>query len=95
TETGTVTVTLKQADPWAVLTVEDSGIGIPEKDIPQLFKEFYRASNARQSGIKGTGVGLVIVKELVERFSGEIELKSMFNEGSCFTIRLPIYSPDF
>lgn len=91
TAAGFVKVTLKRQDSWAVLEVVDSGIGIPEADIPQLFKEFFRASNAKRQKIQGTGVGLAGVKHIVERFGGEMELQSRENEGSTFIVRLPLY----
>jgi signal transduction histidine kinase len=91
TPAGSVRVSLRQNRHWAVLRVEDTGIGIPEDDIPKLFIEFFRASNARSSQIEGTGVGLAAVKELVERFGGEIELTSQEDKGSVFTVRLPLY----
>ena len=91
TPAGTIKVSLQKNQQWAVLRVEDTGMGIPEDDIPKLFAEFFRASNARGSKIKGSGVGLAGVKSLVERFGGEIELASQENEGSVFTVRLPIY----
>ena len=69
----------------------DTGIGIPADEQPKLFTEFFRASNARRSRIKGTGVGLAGVKELVERFEGEMELASQENQGSVFTVRLPLH----
>ncbi len=92
TTEGFVKVSLKRQDSWAVLKVTDSGIGIPESDIPQLFKEFFRASNARRQKIQGTGVGLAGVKHIVERFGGEMELQSKENEGSTFTVRLSLYA---
>jgi signal transduction histidine kinase len=93
TAKGFVKVTLRrQQDSWAVLEVADSGIGIPEADVPQLFKEFFRASNAKRQKIQGTGVGLAGVKHIVERFGGELELQSRENEGSTFIVRLPLYS---
>jgi signal transduction histidine kinase len=91
TPAGSVKVVLRQKQQWAVLEVEDTGIGIPEDEIPKLFTEFFRASNARGSQIKGTGVGLAGVKELVGRFGGEMELASQENKGSVFTVRLPLY----
>ena len=91
TEKGRVNVTLSRQDSWAILEVSDSGIGIPEADIPQLFQEFFRASNAKRQKIQGTGVGLAGVKHIVERFGGELALRSRENEGSTFTVRLPIY----
>lgn len=91
TPAGSVEVLLRQGDPWAVLEVKDTGMGIPEDDIPKLFNEFFRATNARRTQIEGTGVGLAGVKELVERFGGELELASQENKGSEFTVRLPLY----
>ncbi len=91
TAAGSVRVRLRPDEPWAVVAVQDTGMGIPADDIPKLFTEFFRASNARKSQIKGTGVGLAGVKELVERFGGELELASQENEGSTFTVRLPLY----
>jgi signal transduction histidine kinase len=82
---------LSRQDAWAILEVSDSGIGIPEADIHQLFQEFFRASNAKRQKIQGTGVGLAGVKHIVERFGGELALRSRENEGSTFTVRLPIY----
>ncbi len=92
TPAGEVAVSLKRKDDWAELRVRDSGIGIPEKDIPKLFREFFRASNAKKSKISGSGVGLAGVKNIIERFSGQMELESVENEGSTFIARLPIYS---
>lgn len=94
TPAGSVRVSLRTNQQWAVLQVEDTGMGIPEDDIPKLFTEFFRASNARSSKIKGSGVGLAGVKELVERFGGEMELASQENQGSVFTVRLPLYEED-
>ena len=91
TPAGSVQVSLQKNQHWAILQVEDTGMGIPEDDIPKLFTEFFRASNARGSKIQGTGVGLAGVKDLVERFGGEMELASQENEGSVFTVRLPLY----
>ncbi len=90
-EGGTVKLNLYRENAFVTIVIKDTGIGIPSDEIPDLFKEFVRASNARQSGIEGTGVGLVIVKELTERFSGEIEIESTLNEGTAFTVRFPLY----
>ena len=91
TQNGSVKVALRQEKSSAILEVADTGMGIPQEDISQLFKEFFRASNARQSQIQGTGVGLSGVKELVGRFGGELEVESKENEGSTFLVRLPLY----
>lgn len=90
TPSGSVRITLRQEGLWAVLTVKDSGIGIPQAEIPQLFTEFFRASNARRSRIPGNGLGLAGVRSLVERFGGELEVTSEEGVGSCFTVRLPL-----
>lgn len=91
THSGSVKVALRREKSCAILEVVDTGIGIPQEDISKLFSEFFRASNARQSQIQGTGVGLSGVKELVERFGGELEVASKENKGSTFIARLPLY----
>lgn len=92
TLTGSVIVTLAHDKEWAVLKIKDTGMGIPKSDVANLFTEFFRASNARNSKIIGTGVGLAGVKELVTRFGGILELSTEENKGSEFTVRLPAYS---
>ncbi len=91
TPSGSVKLTLRQEESWAVLEVADTGLGIPKDEIPKLFREFFRASNARKSHIQGTGVGLAGVKELIERFGGELEVASQENKGSTFVVRLPLH----
>ena len=90
TPSGSVSVMLLAMDGEAVFSVTDTGLGIPEKDVPKLFQEFYRASNVRGGDIRGTGVGLAGVRQLVERFGGSIELETRENEGTTFTVRLPL-----
>lgn len=91
TQDGHVRVTLRPDKDWAVLEVEDTGMGIPEADVPKLFKEFFRASNAKQSKIPGSGVGLAGAKNLVERFGGVFALESIEGKGSKFIVRLPLH----
>jgi two-component system, OmpR family, sensor kinase len=69
------------------ITVEDNGIGIPPQDIDRLFERYYRGSNV--SGIVGTGVGLNLVKMVIDLHGGEIAVESREGKGSKFTIRLP------
>jgi signal transduction histidine kinase len=71
------------------IAVRDRGIGIPPEDLPRLFKRFSRASNARRAKIAGTGIGLFIVKMIVERHGGTIAVESKLGEGSTFTVTLP------
>ncbi|MGG7077406.1 ATP-binding protein [Clostridium sardiniense] len=66
--------------------VKDTGIGIPEEDLPRIFERFYRVDKARKSG--GTGLGLAIVKHIVKSFGGTIEVKSELNEGTEFTFKI-------
>jgi signal transduction histidine kinase len=73
----------------ARLEVSDTGIGIPEEDIPRLFTEFFRAENAKAQAEEGTGLGLVIVKEILDFLGGSISVKSKAGEGTTFTCLLP------
>jgi two-component system, OmpR family, phosphate regulon sensor histidine kinase PhoR len=68
----------------------DSGIGIPEADLPQLFSRFYRAGNAASAAIPGTGLGLAIVKTIVEDHGGHLDLSSVEGEGTVVVIELPL-----
>jgi signal transduction histidine kinase len=94
TPTGSVRVTLHRKGAYAVLTVEDTGMGIPPDEVGHLFTEFFRASNARAGCTPGTGLGLAAVKALVEDYNGELALQSRENRGSKFTVRLPLYEED-
>lgn len=87
---GQVRVNLEQHFEEAVVKVADTGIGIPEADLPHLFEEFFRARNAKQAGISGTGLGLTIIKDLVKRYKGHISVQSKLGEGTIFTVVLPL-----
>jgi len=76
----------------ALVRVRDSGIGIPESDLPKMFTEFFRASNVRARNIDGTGVGLAGVRDIVARFAGDVGVESEAGVGSTFTVRLPLAS---
>lgn len=76
---------------WQI-DVSDGGIGIPAEDAARLFGPFVRASNARTAGLPGTGLGLSIVKALVEMHRGHVEVDSVLDEGSTFTVFLPVAS---
>nr|WP_260408560.1 PAS domain-containing sensor histidine kinase [Planomonospora venezuelensis] len=73
-----------------VLTVADTGIGIPAEQYPRLFDRFFRASTAVDSGIKGTGLGLAITKSIVEAHGGGIVAAPREGGGTVFTVRLPV-----
>jgi signal transduction histidine kinase len=72
------------------VTIADTGIGIPQDALPRLFEEFFRARNAKALQETGTGLGLAIVKDLVERYDGQIEVKSTEGEGTTFSVTLPL-----
>ena len=86
---GRVTLTLVREQDTAQVRVADTGIGIPEAEHPRLWEEFWRASNARKSGIAGTGLGLSIVRRLVEGLGGLITFRSAEGQGTTFTVALP------
>jgi signal transduction histidine kinase len=89
-EDGRVDVRVVERPAGAVITVTDTGIGIPEKDITCLWDEFFRASNARKSNIPGTGLGLSIVKQLVELYGGVVGVQSEVGKGTTFKVTLPL-----
>ena len=73
-------------DKHILIQVEDKGIGIPDDQKDIIFKPFYRVSQKHAEDISGTGLGLSVVKEIVEAHQGEITVESHLNEGSSFTI---------
>ncbi|MCG2808115.1 MAG: ATP-binding protein, partial [Coriobacteriia bacterium] len=89
TETGLVTVGLSMDDESASIDVSDSGIGIPTEDLPRIFERFYRVDRARTRVSGGTGLGLALVRHVVERSNGSIQVDSTLGEGTTFTLRLP------
>ncbi len=74
----------------AVVTVADSGPGIPAKDLPRLFERFYRVDKARSRETGGTGLGLAIVRHIVERHGGNVRAESILGEGARFIVTLPL-----
>lgn len=85
----TVTCTVAHDDGRTVLRCADRGMGISAADQEQLFTEFFRSTNPEALGIPGTGLGLTIVKRIVERHRGRIEVDSALGRGTTFTITLP------
>ncbi len=87
---GAVQVRLEEEGTELVLTVADSGIGIAEQDLDQVFTKFFRAESAERRAIPGVGLGLVISKEIIEAHEGTIELESTEGEGTTVRVRLPV-----
>jgi two-component system, OmpR family, phosphate regulon sensor histidine kinase PhoR len=86
---GVVTVSAEAAGPAVLLTVTDTGIGIPVEEIPELYTRFFRASNAVAAAFPGTGLGLAIVSEIIERHGGTVEVDSIVDRGTTIAVRLP------
>jgi signal transduction histidine kinase len=86
----TIRCTLDEETNRIRIIVEDRGIGIPAADQKELFTRFYRASNATAKFIPGTGLGLSIVKQIVNDHGGEVQLKSVEDEGTTVTVDLPL-----
>ncbi len=89
-EGGEVTVRLQLVMGRAQIEVTDSGIGISEEALSHLFEEFYRAPNARAAVKEGTGLGLVVAKDIVTRYGGSLQVQSQAGQGTTFTVTLPI-----
>jgi len=87
-EGGKIWLSLEVEGGYAKLTVRDTGIGIPEEDLPRIFDRFYRVDKARSREMGGSGLGLNIMKWIVNAHKGRIEVTSRLGEGSCFTIWL-------
>ncbi len=89
-----ISVTQLQDEPCALVRIHDQGIGIPREQQARLFARFSRASNASAHGITGTGLGLFLCRELIERHGGRIWLESEEGKGSIFSFMLPFTPPD-
>lgn len=87
---GEIEVIARRLNGGVEIRVRDSGIGIPDEDIPHLFERFYRVEKSRTSETGGTGLGLAIAKEIVEAHGGSISVESKLNEGTTIIIQLPI-----
>jgi PAS domain S-box-containing protein len=89
---GGINVALSEDDGRAVLRVSDSGIGIPESELPMIFDRFHRVEGTGGRTHEGTGIGLALVKELVELHQGAVSVESSLGRGTTFTVRLPFGS---
>ena len=93
-EGGIITVkVMKEGDQWAVLSVEDQGVGIPADDLPHIFDRFHRAANIAGQ-IKGSGLGLASAHQIIKQHGGTITVTSQQGKGATFIVRLPLNPPD-
>ena len=91
---GSVTVSVLKREDDVLLTVRDTGIGIPPEDLPHIFERFYRVDKARSREAGGTGLGLSIVKDMVRILGGSVEVSSEPGRGTEFRILLPLVRED-
>lgn len=91
---GKLSIRLTESDEMAVLTVQDTGVGIPEDSLGHIFERFYRVDKARSRQTGGSGLGLSIVKTIIERNNGQIQVTSTPGVGTCFTVYFPIIETD-
>jgi len=90
---GEVDVRVSAEDGTVVVRVKDSGVGIPQRDLPRIFERFYRVDHARSRETGGTGLGLSIVKHVCENHGGTVTVASELGQGSTFEVRLPVSTP--
>jgi signal transduction histidine kinase/CheY-like chemotaxis protein len=94
TRGGSVTVSIRQrvtqVRHWGTVVVEDTGMGIPEDELPQIFDRFFRGSRPSAEKISGYGLGLAMTQEIMELHGGKITVTSEVGKGSCFTLWLPL-----
>ncbi|TAJ15050.1 MAG: response regulator [Planctomycetota bacterium] len=92
THQGEIAVELRRSGDEAVLTVRDTGIGIPAQELPHVFERFHRVEGARGRSFEGTGIGLSLVEQLVKLHGGRIEVASEEGRGTAFTVTIPASS---
>jgi two-component system sensor histidine kinase ResE len=94
TESGSIRLEASEEEAGFVIRLSDTGSGIPKEDLPFVFERFYKADKARTSGGKtGTGIGLAIVKNVIDAHQGTVDVSSTHGEGTTFTIHLPYTQP--
>jgi signal transduction histidine kinase len=86
---GRVTASVRPDGDYVVVTISDTGVGIPSRDLDRIFERFYRVDRARSRETGGTGLGLSIVKHVVENHGGTISVDSELGRGTTFEVRLP------
>ncbi|MBV9443357.1 MAG: response regulator, partial [Acidobacteriaceae bacterium] len=89
---GTVAVMVSERNGLAELSVADTGVGIPENELPRIFERFHRVASVRGRTLEGTGIGLALVHELVKLNGGSVAVRSAVGKGTTFTVSLPFGS---
>ena len=90
TEKNEIDVIVVKNENNVLIKVKDYGIGIPHDELNKVFEKFYQGSNATKLSTKGTGLGLTLVRHTIESHGGEVQVESKINQGSIFTLSLPI-----
>jgi len=86
----TIEITARKVENSLLIAVQDHGIGIPAQDLPHISSRFFRAQNATQMEIQGSGIGLYIIKEIMEAIGGQMKIDSVENEGTTVTVSIPL-----
>jgi signal transduction histidine kinase/DNA-binding response OmpR family regulator len=89
---GAITVELRSRDHRVELAVRDTGVGVPESEVPRLFERFHRVEGARSRTHEGSGIGLALVQELVKMHGGTVSVRSELGKGTAFTVSIPTRS---
>lgn len=87
---GSITVELTSNENYAILKIKDTGVGIPENELPLIFERFHRVQQTQGRTHEGTGIGLSLIKELVHIHQGIIMVESQLGQGSCFIVKIPL-----
>lgn len=93
-EGGHINVRVRRGESMASIAVQDTGIGLTPEEARMVFQRFWRADSGRDRVSGGLGVGLTVVKEIVERHNGWVQVEGRKGEGACFTIHIPLYDPE-
>lgn len=89
-EKGAITITAELQPAFLKVSIHDTGIGLPDTDLPRIFERFYRVDKARSRDLGGTGLGLSIVKHIIEAHHGQVGVESIQEQGSTFWFTLPL-----
>ncbi|MNN45559.1 Alkaline phosphatase synthesis sensor protein PhoR [compost metagenome] len=89
TNQGRIHVVITEYQAFSIVKISDTGLGIGEDELPYIFERFYRGEKSRNRKTGGAGIGLAIVKAIIEAHGGSIEVQSELNKGTEFIVRLP------